>query len=39
MTEGLVKIQVNENDRMITPNIQEIYVNFPTKEMFILEVF
>ena len=30
--EGLVKLQVNENDRIIKPNIQDFYVNFPTKE-------
>jgi len=37
--ERLIKLQVNENDRIITPKIQDFYVNFPTKETFILEVF
>jgi hypothetical protein len=39
INERLVKLQVNENDRIITPKIQDFYVNFPTKWTFILEGF
>ena len=37
--ERLVNLQVYENDRIITPKLQDFYVKFPTKETFILEVF
>jgi len=37
--EGLVKLHLNKNDRIIAPNMQDLYVNLPTEEKFILEVF
>jgi len=39
LIEGLVKLQANENDRIIKPKVQDFYVNFLAKDKFILEVF